>query len=65
MSTPDIQDALERVKGSAHFVSEAYKLVEQWETSGVGIEVVEPVLRFMEQHPGIDFGAPGPLVLSR
>ena len=25
-------------------------------------EVVEPILRFMERAPGVDFGAPGPLV---
>ena len=28
---------------------------------GAGIETVEPVLRFMETHASMDFGAPGPL----
>jgi hypothetical protein len=37
-------------------------LVHAWIAGGVGIEAVEPVLRFMESHPSLDFGSPGPLV---
>jgi hypothetical protein len=29
---------------------------------GVGLEAVVPVLRFMEDHPAVDFGSPGALV---
>jgi hypothetical protein len=62
MRKRDIKDALERLKGSSHFVAETYELVDQWEAAGVGIEALEPILRFMEKHPDIDFGTPGPLV---
>ena len=37
-------------------------LTEQWRTGSAGMECVEPILRFMENHPNVDFGSPGPLV---
>ena len=36
-------------------------LVAKWKSTDVGFEAVEPVLRFMEDHPGEDFGTPGSL----
>lgn len=30
--------------------------------SGLGLEAVEPILRFMEEHADWDLGSPGPLV---
>lgn len=30
--------------------------------AGVGLEAVRPILIFMEAHPGLDYGSPGPLV---
>lgn len=36
--------------------------MDRWTTAAVGVEAVGPILRFMEDHPAIDFGAPGPLV---
>ncbi len=39
-----------------------YDCVDAWERAGVGPEVIEPILRFMESHPDLDYGAPGPLV---
>ena len=53
---------LENLSGSEDFESEAYALKERWISSGVGVEAVEPIFRFMEAHPDIDFGPPGPLV---
>ncbi len=38
------------------------ELTDAWTARGVGIEAVEPVLRFMELHPSVEIGSPGPLV---
>ena len=38
---------------------ESILLTESWEQEGVGVESIEPVLRFMEEHPHIDYGMPG------
>jgi len=43
-------------------VYHSYRLTDSWSAAGVGSEAVEPVLRFMEQHPNLDYGMPGPLV---
>ena len=37
-------------------------LIEELEQSGAGIEAVEPILRFMEEHPLLELGVPGSLV---
>ena len=44
------------------FVTRAYELTDAWAAAGADLEAVEPILRFMENHPSIDFGSPGPLV---
>lgn len=62
MKPQDILDELERIADADHFVHEAYQLVDQWEAADAGVEAVEPILRFMEQHDDVDFGSPGPLV---
>ena len=33
-----------------------------WTAAGVGVEGIEPLLRFIEKHPTLDYGMPGPLV---
>jgi len=38
------------------------ELTARWKKAGVGREAIEPVLRFMEEHPGWYFGEPGALV---
>lgn len=40
----------------------SYGLTAAWTAANVGIECVEPILRFMEDHPNLDYGTPGPLV---
>jgi hypothetical protein len=44
------------------FLHRSLDLVESWEQGGVSVEAVEPILRFMEEHPDIDYGVPGSLV---
>lgn len=38
------------------------ELVGDWESDKVGFEAVEPILKFMEEHPDIEYGMPGALV---
>jgi hypothetical protein len=40
----------------------SYGLTAVWTAANVGNECVEPILRFMEEHPDLDYGTPGPLV---
>ena len=37
-------------------------MVDEWSGSADGLDAVEPILRFMELHPFLEFGMPGPLV---
>ena len=62
MTTDEIAKQLESLSEDKDFESRSNELVNQWNTARVGPEAVEPVLRFMERHPRIDYGAPGPLV---
>lgn len=61
---PDADPArqLELIANSDDFFTSSSDLVEAWISAGVGLETVEPILRFIEQHPDLDFGSPGPLV---
>jgi hypothetical protein len=38
------------------------EMVERWRAQGADLAAVESVLKFMEQHPGWDFGTPGTLI---
>jgi hypothetical protein len=58
----DITIQLEAISGSDDFAARTYDLTQAWLAAGAGIEAVEPVLLFMERHPSLDFGSPGPLV---
>jgi hypothetical protein len=62
MNADQIGQQLEQVAKSDDFVYDAYNLTDAWSEAGVGFEAVEPVLRFMEEHPEVHFGNPGPLV---
>lgn len=62
MTPQEITSQLERLPSTDDFASLSTDLVDQWESADVGFEAVEPVLRFMEEHPSIDFGSPGALV---
>ena len=37
-------------------------LAERWRAQGIGLEGVEAALAYIERHPALDHGAPGPLV---
>jgi hypothetical protein len=53
---------LESLATESDFAEQSGALVESWVSAGVGRDAVRPILQFMEEHPTIDFGLPGPLV---
>jgi hypothetical protein len=58
----DIREQMNIIAPESDFNGRSAQLTEAWEAAGVGPEAVEPVLKFMEDHPGIDYGMPGHLV---
>jgi hypothetical protein len=62
VTAEEITDRLERIASAEDFSARSAELVEEWVLAGVGAEAVEPILRFMEEHPAIEFGVPGALV---
>lgn len=62
MEPHDISDQLEHIAVRSDFPTRSAQLTEEWLSAGIGLVAIEPVLRFMESHPGIDFGQPGALV---
>lgn len=62
MTTQNIAEQLEQIASQADFAARTATLKREWVSAGVGIEAVEPILRFIETHPDLDFGMPGALV---
>jgi hypothetical protein len=62
MKQEQIIENLRAIVRTSDFAQEAYRLVEAWQSSEESFQAVEPILRFMEQNPTVDFGTPGPLV---
>lgn len=62
MAKEEIASQLELLPKDEHFESHSRQLVQRWLAADIRSEAVEPVLRFMEEHPELDYGSPGPLV---
>jgi hypothetical protein len=62
MTPREIADQLERLMPAEDFATSSAELVGQWSSVNVGSEAVEPILRFMEEHPSVELGMPGALV---
>ncbi|MGC3996865.1 MAG: hypothetical protein QM767_04760 [Anaeromyxobacter sp.] len=62
MQSRDIEAQLGEIVGARNFPEASNELVGLWKELNVGREALVPVLRFMEEHPGLDFGQPGSLV---
>jgi hypothetical protein len=62
MTAEEIAHQLQRIALDDDFPFRSQELTDAWEVGGVDIAAVEPVLLFMERHPHIDYGSPGPLV---
>jgi hypothetical protein len=62
MTCKEITEQLEGIAPAEDFANSSGELTEAWSAAGVGVESVEPILHFMEEHPDLDYGMPGPLV---
>lgn len=62
MTPNDVLRQLEDIAATDDFAARSLDLVEEWSRSASACDVVEPILQFMERHPALDFGMPGPLV---
>jgi hypothetical protein len=62
MNFQDFIEQLELAAASEDFFERSQQLTDEWSRSNAGLEAAEAVLRFMEAHPSLDFGMPGPLV---
>lgn len=62
VKAPELANQLSQIATTDDFPSQSSRLVESWKQAGTGPEALEPVLRFMEAHPDIDYGMPGSLV---
>jgi hypothetical protein len=57
----EITRQLEEISGAGDYlVGELYTLTGKWKAEGTGFYAVEPVLRFMESHPDLDYTKSGP-----
>lgn len=62
MTVTTLQDRLRQSIGSSDFIGELASITKDLRESQADLGSVEPILRFMEENPGLDFGSPGPLV---
>jgi hypothetical protein len=64
MTDSELRDRLtEAVRlEDAQLTCALYEIVEELERVGAGMPAVRTILAFMEDHPEVDFGVPGPLV---
>jgi hypothetical protein len=62
MTSKELTEQLEAIVSADDFVSSTAGLTEAWSAANVSVESVEPILRFMEEHPELEYGMPGPLV---
>ncbi len=54
--TPDeISLELASVPASDDFGRRSAEMVDRWIREGAGAEAVAPILRFIEEHPAVDF----------
>jgi hypothetical protein len=62
VSPETLASQLEALADAEDFLARSEEMAAGWIEAGAGMETVEPVLKLMEKHPGLDFGSPGPLV---
>jgi len=57
-----LQDRLRNAARARDRILKFYSIAEELEASGAGFATVRGILEFIEAHPRLDIGAPGPLV---
>ncbi|QDQ82186.1 hypothetical protein [Paraburkholderia megapolitana] len=62
MNRIDLINQLAAISQSDDIIELTAALIDSLSSSSPGVEMLDPILRFMESHPDWDFGLPGPLV---
>jgi hypothetical protein len=62
MNPQDIIEQLRQIAPEKDFEDLSAALTDDWKRHGAGVDTVDPILRFMEENPDIDYGIPGSLV---
>lgn len=62
MNPNEVFQSLEAISKSDDFIGRAYELMDKWCAEADSYKAVDPILLFLEKHPGLDVGTPGPLV---
>jgi hypothetical protein len=58
----EIRDQLNAIASLDDFEQRSSELVAQWRAAAAGLDAVDAILRFIEEHPQLDLGSPGALV---
>ena len=62
MNTTQVYEKLRETSSFSDFGSRCLILTQEWSRAPDALDAVDPILRFMEANPSLDFGLPGPLV---
>jgi hypothetical protein len=62
MTNKEISEQLLKIVSSDDFARSSGELTETWSAEAVGVESIDVILEFMEAHPDLGYGMPGPLV---
>ena len=62
MLADEVSNQLLKLPTGDDFAGKSAELMSMWSSVGAGLETLEPILRFMEANPSIDYGVPGALV---
>jgi hypothetical protein len=57
-----LRETLQYASSYEDFIAHLNEITEEWATKVDDLSVIEPILRFMEDNPTVEFGMPGPLV---
>jgi hypothetical protein len=61
MNSEDVIKRLDGIASRGDFAGMSAELAQEWCNAADGIEAVVSILRFMEENPSLEYGAPGPL----
>jgi hypothetical protein len=57
-----ILDQLSKAAASDSFEDQLGDIADSWTNQPNAFEAIDPILQFMEAHPELEYGTPGPLV---
>lgn len=62
MNPNDVLQSLQAIATSDDFMQQIHELTHKWSAEPDSYKAVDPILSFLEEHPDVDVGSPGPLV---